>query len=74
MICMFKPILLADVFGKLKNMCRRIKELDPAKFISAPVLAWQAPSKKSKVKLDLATDIDAINDRKRDMQKLITNT
>ena len=51
-----------------------IIELDPAKILSAPALTWQAPLKKTKVKLDLVTDIDVINDRKRDMKKLITNT
>ena len=32
-------LLLADVFEKLRNMCIKICELDPAKFISAPGLA-----------------------------------
>ena len=66
--------MLADVLGNLRNMCLTIIELDPAKILSAPGLAWQAPLKKTKVKLDLVTDIDVINDRKRDMKKLITNT
>ena len=39
-------------------MCLEIYELDPAKFLSAPGLAWQAALKKTKVKLDLLTDID----------------
>ena len=66
--------MLADVLGNLRNMCLTIIELDPAKILSAPGLAWQAPLKKTKVKLDLVTGIDVINDRKRDMKKLITNT
>ena len=66
--------MLADVLGNLRNMCLTIIKLDPAKILSAPGLAWQAPLKKTKVKLDLVTDIDVINDRKRDMKKLITNT
>ena len=66
--------MLADVLGNLRNMCLTIIDLDPAKILSAPWLAWQAPLKKTKVKLDLVTDIDVINDRKRDMKKLITNT
>ena len=41
-------------------MCREIYELDPAKFLSAPGLAWQAALKKTKVKLDLLTDIDML--------------
>ena len=35
-------------------------ELDPAKFLSAPGLAWQAVLKKTKVKLDLLTEIDML--------------
>ena len=34
-------------------------ELDPAKFLSAPRLAWQA-AKTTKVKLNLLTDIDML--------------
>ena len=40
------------------NMCIKIYKLDPAKFISAPGLEWQAAFKK--VKLDLLTDIDML--------------
>ena len=52
-------LLLADVFETLKK-CLKFYELDPAKFISAPGLAWQAALKKTKVKLDLLTDIDML--------------
>ena len=38
-------------------MCLEIYGLDPANFLSAPGLAWQAASKKVKVKLDLLSDI-----------------
>ena len=54
-------LLLADVFENVRNMCLAIYELDdPAKFLSAPGLAWHAASKKTKVKLDLLTDIDML--------------
>ena len=53
-------LLLADVFENLINMCLEIYELDPAKFLSAPGLAWQVALKKTKVKLDLLTDIDIL--------------
>ena len=43
-----------------KNMCFEIYELDPAKFLSAPGLAWQAALKKTKVKLESLTDIDML--------------
>ena len=41
-------------------MCLEIYELDPAKFLLAPGLAWQAALKKTKVKLNLLTDIDML--------------
>ena len=53
-------LLLADVFENFRNMCLEIFELDPSKFLSAPGLAWQAAFKKSKVKLDLLTDINVL--------------
>ena len=63
-------------------MCLEIDELDPAKFLSAPGLAWQAGLKKAKVKLDLLTDINMllmVSEEKYvtlfiDMQKLRTGT
>ena len=38
-------------------MCLKIYELDPAKSLSPPGLAWQTALKKTKVKLDLLSDI-----------------
>ena len=35
-------LLLANVFETFTNMCLDIYELDPAKFLSAPGVAWQA--------------------------------
>ena len=51
-------LLLADVFENFRNMCLEIYEIDSAIFLSAPALPWQAALKKTKVKLDLLTDID----------------
>ena len=51
-------LLLADVLEKFRNTCLENNKLDPIKFLSAPGLAEQAASKKTKVKLDLLTDID----------------
>ena len=48
--------MLADVFENFRNKCIEIYELDPAHFLSAPGLAWQACLKKTKVKLELLTD------------------
>ena len=56
-------LLLPDVFENFRNMFLKIYELDPAKFLSAPGLAWQAALKKTKVKLDLLTE-NVINGRK----------
>ena len=53
-------LLLAYVFENFRNMCLEIYELDPAKFLSAPGLAWQECLKKTKVKLDLLIDIDML--------------
>ena len=66
-------------------MCFETYELDPVYFLSAPGLAWQAALKKTKVKLDLLTDIDMLLVVEKgikgglvtlfmDIQKLITNT
>ena len=70
-------LLLADSFESL------IYELDPAKFLSAPALAWQGDLKKTKVKLDLTSDIGKLLMVEKgteeqvtlfiDKQKLITN-
>ena len=40
-------VLLADVFENFKNVCLEIYELDPARFLSAPGLAWPAALKKT---------------------------
>ena len=53
-------LLLADVFENFKNKCIEIYELDPAHFLSAPGLAWQACFKKTEVKLELSTDINML--------------
>ena len=39
-------LLLGDVFENFRNKCIEIYELDPAHFLSAPGLAWQACLKK----------------------------
>ena len=49
-------LLLADVFQHFRDKCIDIYELDPAHFLSAPGLAWQASFKKTGVKLELLTD------------------
>ena len=41
-------------------MYLEIYELDPARFLTAPGLAWQAALRNTKVKLDPLTDIDML--------------
>ena len=53
-------LLLADVFENFRKMCLKIHQSDPVKFLSSPGLAWQAALKKTKVKLELLTDIDML--------------
>ena len=42
-------ILLADVLENFRNICIKVDELDPAHFLSAPVLAWQVCLKQTEV-------------------------
>ena len=53
-------LLLADVFENFRNMCIKVYELDPAHFLSAPGLAWQACLKKTEVELELIKDPDML--------------
>ena len=53
--------LLADGFENFRKMCWEIYQLDPAKFLSAPGLAWQASFKKAEAELELLTDIDMLS-------------
>ena len=53
-------LLLADVLDNFRNMCLEIYELDPAPFVAALGLSWQAALKRTKVKWDLFNDIDML--------------
>ena len=53
-------LLLAYIFENFRKMALEIYQLDPAKFISAPRLVWQAALKKTAAKLELLTDIDML--------------
>ena len=52
--------MLANVFENFRNMCLKIYKLEPAKFLLAPELAWQAALRKTKAKLILLTNIDIL--------------
>ena len=53
-------LLFPDVFENFRNKGIGIYKLDPAHFLSAPGLAWQACLKKTGVKLELLTDYDML--------------
>ena len=53
-------LLLTDVFENFRNKCIEIYELDPAHFLSAPRLTWQACLKKTEIELELLTDNDML--------------
>ena len=60
MVCMFKAIqfcylMYLRTFGISALKC--MNSIDPADFLTTPRLAWQEALKKTKVKLDLLTDI-----------------
>ena len=61
-------LLLADVFENFRNKCIEIYELDPAHFLSAPGLAWQACLKKTKIELELLTDIGMLLMVKKELE------
>ena len=61
MFCLFKAIhYCQSAYQKTFEICLEIYELDPARFLAEPGLAWQATLKKTKVKLDLLTNIHTL--------------
>ena len=63
-------LLLLDVFENFRDKCIKIYELDPAHFLSAPGLAWQACLKKKEVELELITDYDIFLKQMLSIQKI----
>ncbi|CAB4011854.1 hypothetical protein AC249_AIPGENE9596, partial [Paramuricea clavata] len=51
-------LLLADVFEDFRRVCLDAYKLDPAHYISAPGLSWDAMLKRTGVKLDLLSNVD----------------
>ena len=51
-------LLLADIFENLRDKCIEIYRRDPAHFLSAPGLAWQACLKKDRNRIRILTDYD----------------
>ena len=52
MICVLKILVLANVFENFRKMCLEFYELNPARFLSASGLPWQAALKKTKSELE----------------------
>jgi hypothetical protein len=50
-------LLLADVFENFRNTCFEHYSLDPANYISAASLSWDAMMLKTGVKLELISDL-----------------
>ena len=48
------------MFLKILETCIKVYELDPAHFLSARGLAWQACLKKTGVELELIADVDML--------------
>ena len=53
-------LLLEYVFENFRYMFFELYQLSPVCFLTTSRLAWQASLKKTKVKLDLLTDIDML--------------
>jgi len=54
-------LLLADVFEHFRKVCMNYYKLDPANYLSAPSLSWDAMLLKTGIKLDLITDIKMLD-------------
>jgi hypothetical protein len=54
-------LLLADVFENFRSTCIKYYKLDPANYISIPGLAWDALLYKTKIELDLISDVSILN-------------
>ena len=52
--------MLTDVFEAFRDVCLKNYKLDPAWYYTAPVLAWDAPLKYTKVELALLTNSDML--------------
>ena len=51
-------LLTTDIFESFRKKCLELYELDPAHFLSAPGLLWQACLKKTEVRLELLAEAD----------------
>jgi len=56
--CLLDVCILADVFENFRTLYLDKFKLDPCKFLSLPMIAWQAALKHSRVTLELIRDPD----------------
>ena len=56
----FDVLLLADVFENFRDICIKNYNFDPARYYTAPGLAWDAALKLTEVKLELLSDPDML--------------
>ncbi|XP_072400352.1 uncharacterized protein [Diabrotica undecimpunctata] len=54
-------LLLADVFENFRHNCLFNYKLDPAQYLTAASLSWDAMLRKTNVQLELLTDIDMLH-------------
>ena len=52
--------LSADFLENFRKICLKIYHLDPVKFLSASGLAWKSALKKTKINLELLSNIDML--------------
>ena len=55
---LYDTLQLFDVFEKFRSTCDNIFKLDPANYLSAAGLFWNACLEKTAIKLELLTDLD----------------
>ena len=67
-------LLLPDVFENFRKICKKIYQLAPTKFVSAPRLAWWAALKNAEVKFELLIDIDMLLMVEKGIKGEICNT
>ncbi len=56
-MCLYIDVLLlADIFEAFRNVCMKNYQLDPAHYVSAPQLSWDAMLKHTGIELELISD------------------
>ena len=64
-------LLLSDVFETFRETSLSYYKLDPANYISAPSLSWDAMLLKTKIKLDPVTDLKIMDIIERHKKRFV---